>query len=261
MPAKKKVCVVGAGISGLASARELLREGHAVTVMEQSGGVGGQWLYDPAIDGGDPLGVAGAHSSIYASLRLNTAREAIGFSDFPFYPNTDGTGDHRRYPCHGEFLRYIRDFCDAFGLMDAVRLNTKVLRVAMAQPDHDGAMRWMVRYEGEVGTTAEEVFDAVVVAVGQYTQPRLPNIKGMDKWSRTQLHSHSYRIPDNFKDQVVVIVGCHESGKDIALELSKVAMEVHISVRPTAGSIFAGMSKAVSKHHNMHQHPEATILQ
>ncbi|CAN6196642.1 unnamed protein product, partial [Urochloa humidicola] len=255
MLAKKKVCVVGAGVSGLVSARELRREGHDVTVMEQSGGVGGQWLYDPATD----AGVAGAHSSIYASLRLNTAREAIGFSDFPFYPNKDGTGDDRRYPCHGEFLRYIRDFCGAFGLMDAVRLNTKVLHVGMAQaqPDHDGAMRWTVRYEGEVGTTTvEEVFDAVVVAVGQYTQPRLPNIKGMDKWSRTQLHSHSYRVPDSFKDQVVVVVGCHESGKDIALELSKVAMEVHISVRPTAGSIFASMSK----HHNLHQHPEIDCL-
>ncbi|CAL5077534.1 unnamed protein product [Urochloa decumbens] len=206
---KKKVCVVGAGVAGLGAARELLREGHAVTVMEQSDGVGGQWLYDPATDAGDPLGVAGAHSSIYASLRLNTPREAIGFSDFPFYPNKDGTGDARRYPCHGEFLRYIRDFCEAFGLMDAVRLNTKVLRVAMAQPDHDGGnLRWVVTYEGEeVGTMAEEVFDAVVVAVGQYTQPRLPTINGMDKWSRRQLHSHSYRVPDTFKDQVVVIVG------------------------------------------------------
>ncbi|CAN6180853.1 unnamed protein product [Urochloa humidicola] len=69
---KKKVCVVGAGVSGLASARELRREGHDVTVMEQSAGVGGQWLYDPATDGGDTLSTAGAHSSIYASLRLNT---------------------------------------------------------------------------------------------------------------------------------------------------------------------------------------------
>ena len=36
----KKVCVVGAGMAGLAAARELRREGHAVTVMEQSGDVG-----------------------------------------------------------------------------------------------------------------------------------------------------------------------------------------------------------------------------
>jgi cation diffusion facilitator CzcD-associated flavoprotein CzcO len=134
----KKVCVVGAGVSGLVSARELRREGHDVTVMEQSSGVGGQWLYDPRTDAGDPLGVAGAHSSVYASLRLNTPRESMGFSDFPFvYPSNDddGTGgDARRYPGHAEFLRYIGAFCDAFGLMDVVRLNTKVLYVGLLAP-------------------------------------------------------------------------------------------------------------------------------
>ncbi|TVU41329.1 hypothetical protein EJB05_14835, partial [Eragrostis curvula] len=54
----KTVCVVGAGMSGLAAARELRREGLAVTVMEQSSDVGGQWLYDPRTDDGDMLGAA-----------------------------------------------------------------------------------------------------------------------------------------------------------------------------------------------------------
>jgi hypothetical protein len=71
----------------------------------------------------------------------------MGFSDFPFYPKNDGTGDARRYPGHGEFLRYIRDFCDAFGLMDVIRLNTKVLHVGLAPPRaaDDGVKRWTVR--------------------------------------------------------------------------------------------------------------------
>ncbi|CAD6342237.1 unnamed protein product [Miscanthus lutarioriparius] len=260
----KKVCVVGAGVAGLVSARELRREGHDVTVMEQSGGVGGQWLYDPRTDATDPLGVAGAQSSIYASLRLNTPRETTAFSDFPFFPSNDGTGDARRYPVHAEFLRYIRDFCDAFGLMDAVRLNTKVLHVgplALRAADDGGVKRWTVRWssrhgdcEGEV-VTAEEVFDAVVVAVGQNTQPRLPTINGMDMWSRRQLHSHSYRAPDSFEDQVVVVVGCHPSGSDISLELCTVARDVHISVKSMDdGAVFPGMRQAVSRHHNLHLH-------
>jgi monoamine oxidase len=114
MVSSRKVCVVGAGVSGLVSARELLREGHDVTVMEQSGGVGGQWLYEPRTNGGDPLGMAGVYSGVYASLRLNAPRDSMGFSDFPFYPKNDGTGDARRYPGHGEFLRYIRDFSLAY---------------------------------------------------------------------------------------------------------------------------------------------------
>ncbi|XP_066393057.1 flavin-containing monooxygenase FMO GS-OX-like 8 [Miscanthus floridulus] len=266
----KKVCVVGAGVSGLVSARELRREGHDVTVMEQSGSVGGQWLYDPRTDASDPLGAAGVHSGVYASLRLNTPRESTGFSDFPFCPSNDGTGDARRYPGHAEFLRYIRQFCDAFGLMDAVRLNTKVLHVGLLAPrGHGGGVaRWTVRCsprhgdcEGEVVTT-EETFDAVVVAVGQFTQPRLPTINGMDKWSRRQLHSHSYRVPDSFENQVVVVVGCHASGVDIALELSKVARDVHISVKSLDddGAVFPGMKKAVSRHHNLHLHVQIDCM-
>ncbi|RLM57730.1 flavin-containing monooxygenase FMO GS-OX-like 8 [Panicum miliaceum] len=262
MVSSKKVCVVGAGISGLACARELRREGHDVTVMEQSSSVGGQWLYDPRTDSGDPLGVAGVHSSIYSSVRLLSPREVTGISDFPFYPKNGGD-DARRYPGHGEFLRYIRDVSDAFRLTNAVRLNARVVHVGMALPAGGGvsnSLRWVVRCAraGEV-VTEEEVFDAVVVAAGQYTKPRLPTINGMGNWRRRQLHSHSYRVPDSFHQEVVVVVGCHESGKDIALELREVAREVHISVK-SIEDVSPGMSKEVSRHNNLHLHPEIDCL-
>uniref|UniRef100_A0A0D9WUR0 Flavin-containing monooxygenase n=1 Tax=Leersia perrieri TaxID=77586 RepID=A0A0D9WUR0_9ORYZ len=244
---KKKVCVIGAGISGLAAAREVRREGLDVTVLEQNAGVGGQWLYDAAVDAGDPLGIAGVHSSIYSSVRLNSPREAGGFSDFPFYP-INGDGDGRRFPVHGELLRYIRDFCDAFGLIDAVRLNTTVTRVAM-----DGSpSRWTVRskHRDAAGDGEEEVFDAVVVATGHYTQPRLPAIEGMDTWRRRQLHSHSYRVPDSFAGEVVVIIGCSVSGIELALELRHVASEVHLSAKSTDAGLTPAMSKLLATRHD-----------
>eukprot|EP00955_Chlamydomonas_euryale_P035809 350242-Chlamydomonas_euryale.AAC.2 len=48
--------VIGAGAAGLVAARELLREGHSVSVFEQSGSVGGVWAYDPAVEDDDMLG-------------------------------------------------------------------------------------------------------------------------------------------------------------------------------------------------------------
>ncbi|KAF0927804.1 hypothetical protein E2562_036224 [Oryza meyeriana var. granulata] len=254
----KKVCVVGAGLAGLAAARELRQEGLDVTVLEQSSGVGGQWLFDTATDGGDPLGMAGVHSSIYASLRLNSPREIGGFSDFPFRPAAGG--DARRYPVHGELLRYIRDVCDAFGLMDAVRLNTTVLRVAMAPPRRDGSLRWTVRSKHDGEVEMEEVFDAVVVATGHYSQPRLPSIDGMDTWRRRQLHSHSYRVPDSIHGEVVVIVGCSVSGAELALELRRVAKEVHLSAKSTGGVMASAMSKMLARYANLHLHPQIEHL-
>uniref|UniRef100_A0A0E0LGA4 Flavin-containing monooxygenase n=1 Tax=Oryza punctata TaxID=4537 RepID=A0A0E0LGA4_ORYPU len=234
----KKVCVVGGGMAGLAAARELRREGLDVTVLEQRGGVGGQWLYDAATDAGDPLGMAGVHSSVYASLRLNSPRESMGFSDFP----------------------YIREFCDVFGLMDAVRLNTTVTRVAMSPPRRDGSLRWAVRSRRDGEAETEEVFDAVVVATGHYSQPRLPTIDGMDRWRRKQLHSHSYRVPDSFAGEIVVIVGCSVSGAELSLELRRVAKEVHLSAKSTGKTITSAMSSILARYDNLHLRPQVEHL-
>ncbi|CAM0870975.1 unnamed protein product [Alopecurus aequalis] len=253
-PQSKKVCVVGGGMAGLATAHELRREGHAVTVMEQSGDVGGQWLYDPSTDGDDPLGAVvpvRVPSSIYACLRLISPREIMGFSDFLFTPR-DGAGrDPRRFPGHSEVHCYLRDFCDAFGLMNSIRLNTRVLRVAAAA----APTMWAVRFE-RLGDGAddtaqeEEVFDAVVVATGHYSQPMLPRIEGMGGWRRRQLHSHSYRTPEPFRGEAVVVVGCGDSGKDIALDLCRVAGEVHITANSssTEEATTPGMSKMLADH-------------
>ncbi|KAK3126129.1 hypothetical protein QOZ80_7AG0552090 [Eleusine coracana subsp. coracana] len=215
MVSTKKVCVVGAGVSGLVAARELRREGHAVTVLEQNDGVGGQWLYDPKVDPGEPLGLAGVHSGIYASLRLIVPREVMSFSDFPFYPR-DG-GDGRRYPGHGEFLRYIREFCDVFGVMDAVRLNTTVLRVAAMA--NDGSLRWTVRSCTRRGENDDDVITTEE-----------------EEWT------------------------IREGGTCTpTLDLSKVAMEVHISVK-SVDDVAAGMRKTVSRHHNLHLRPQIDCL-
>ncbi|XP_047065494.1 flavin-containing monooxygenase FMO GS-OX-like 9 [Lolium rigidum] len=247
---RKKVCVIGAGMAGLAAARELRREGHDVTVLEQSGDVGGQWLYDPRLDLADPLGTdepVKVHSSIYASLRLISARENMGFTDFHFAPK-DGDGrDQRRFPGHREVYLYLKDFCDAFGLMEFVRLNTRVLRVAMQQQPTSRCRQWAVRSVDLAEVETEEVFDAVVVANGHYSQPRVPSIQGMEAWSGRQMHSHSYRTPEPFRGEVVVVVGSGESGKDIAMEVRKVAKEVHL-VAQSMKEVTLGLAKVLAKH-------------
>ena len=253
---RKKECVIGAGMAGLAAARELRREGHDVTVLEQSGDVGGQWLYDPRCDVADALGAAEEpvkvhrHSSMYASLRLISARENMGFTDFLFAPK-DGR-DQRRFPGHREVCLYLKDFCDTFGLVDSIRLNTRVLRVAI-EPTST-CRQWAVR-SVVVGKSEEEeeVFDAVVVANGHYSRPRVPSIQGMEAWSGRQMHSHSYRTPEPFRGEVVVVVGSGESGKDIAMEVRKVAKEVHL-VAQSMEDVTPGLAKVLAKKHSASLH-------
>uniref|UniRef100_K3ZZN9 Flavin-containing monooxygenase n=1 Tax=Setaria italica TaxID=4555 RepID=K3ZZN9_SETIT len=270
---KEKVCVVGAGMSGLAAARELRREGLEVTVMEQRGDVGGQWLYDPRTDADDPLGATApvkVHGSVYASVRLISPRECMGLSNFQFVPRPGR--DARRFPGHREVYWYLKDFCAAFGLEDAVRLNTRVVRVAMAPPREacSGDLKWLVRSVhvepngSEDGVAVEEVFDAVVVASGHYSQPRLPSIKGMESWRRRQLHTHSYREPEPFRGEVVVVVvvGCGASGLDIAMELCGVANEVYLAAKSVedAARPPPAVSKMLANHADIRLHPPVDQL-
>lgn len=184
---KNNVCVIGAGPSGLVAARELRKEGHKVVVLEQNHDIGGQWLYDPNVEVEDPMGgnpFLMVHSSIYESLRLMSPREVMGFTDFPF--SVKKGRDMRRFPSHRELLLYLNDFCEWFGLREMIRFNTRVDYVG---PLNFGVcsnndLKWVVKSkEKKSEMVVEEVFDAVVVATGHYSRPRLPSIHG--RWNQS----------------------------------------------------------------------------
>ncbi|KAL3813027.1 hypothetical protein ACJIZ3_014295 [Penstemon smallii] len=260
----KKVCVIGAGPGGLVAAREMRKEGHNVVVLEQNHDVGGQWLYEPKVDQNNqnPLGKDSflkVHSSIYESLRLTSPREIMGFSDFPFLVKECCGRDMRRFPGHRELLMYLQDFCDKFGLREMIRFNTRVERVEMLDyPVPVNDLKWVVKSKVQK-KVVEQVFDAVVVANGHYSQPRLPKIKGMDSWRRKQLHSHIYRVPEPFINEVVVVVGNSLSGQDISMELVNIAKEIHLSVKSIT-NISQGLSKVISKYDNLHINPQIDSL-
>ena len=48
--------VIGAGAAGLVAARELVREGHKVTVFEKGSCTGGVWVYTDEVESQDLLG-------------------------------------------------------------------------------------------------------------------------------------------------------------------------------------------------------------
>ncbi|KAF6984144.1 hypothetical protein CFC21_002190 [Triticum aestivum] len=231
MPPARAVAVVGAGAAGLVAARELLREGHAVTVFERSDRVGGTWAYDPRADETDPLGAA-VHGSLYASLRTNLPRELMGFSGHESLVGRVFAGDPRTFPGHQEVLAFLRAFAEESGVARRVRLRAEVVRAAppLGRGGESGE-RWSVAWRGEDGEVAVEAFDAVVVCNGHCTVPLVPKLPGIGKWRGKQMHSHNYRIPEPFRDQIVVVVGLGASGIDIAREISQVTKEVHIASR------------------------------
>lgn len=60
--------VIGAGPAGLAVSRELLKEGHTVTIFEAGGGVGGAWRFDGTATDSDLLGLDNSRVRVHSSM-------------------------------------------------------------------------------------------------------------------------------------------------------------------------------------------------
>ncbi|XP_051121808.1 flavin-containing monooxygenase FMO GS-OX-like 4 [Andrographis paniculata] len=230
-PVSRSVAVIGAGAAGLCAALELRKEGHQVVVYEREDQIGGTWVYTPETES-DPMSLHPArklvHTSLYASLRTNLPREVMGFRQYPFMASKKPGRDSRRFPGHEEVLEYLKDFSQVFGLGDLVRFGREVWHVELVE-DRKWIVRSRIRDDG--GDDDSEVYDAVVICNGHYTEPRVAELPGIDVWPGKQIHSHNYRVPDPFRNQIVVIIGGAASSDDISRDISKVAKEVHISSR------------------------------
>ena len=205
LPNHPKVAVLGAGCSGITAIKNLLQAGVTdVVAYEQNDRVGGNWIYRP-----EP-----SHSSVCETTHIISSKALSQYLDFPM------PEDYPDYPSHDQVLAYFQAYAEHFNLLPYIRFNTPVASVT---PEANN--RW--RITTEEGDS--EVFDAVLVANGHHSVPRHPEWK--DDFNGTYLHSHSYKTNQPFRDQRVLVVGAGNSGCDCAVEVSRVAQQVDISIR------------------------------
>lgn len=202
---KARVCVIGAGCSGLAAIKNLVQAGvKEVVCFEKNDQIGGNWIF-----------TAGeSHSSVCETTHIISSKKLSEYLDFPMpeeYPD---------YPSHQQVLDYFRSYARHFGLEQYIRFNTEVKRVEKLEGE-----RWRVNLvNGEV-----HEFDYLFVANGHHSVPRHPQLPGT--FTGTYLHSHSYKTNEPFRGKRVLIVGAGNSGCDCAVEISRVAQHVAISMR------------------------------
>lgn len=216
-----RVCIVGAGSSGIAVAQVLHARGVDVDCFEVGSEVGGNWRYDN--DNG--------MSSAYRSLHINTSRQLM---EYRTYPMPDDLPD---YPSHWQIAAYFDDYVDHFGFRDKITFRTEVVKVEPLAGG-DPAERYEVTLRGrnEHGEPTEpEVrrYEHVVVANGHHWDPRWPepSFPGSEAFPGTQLHAHYYKTPDIFEGKRVLVLGIGNSATDISVESSRVAEQTYLAMR------------------------------
>ncbi len=205
------VCVVGAGLSGLTSVKQLTDRGFDVVCFDIGSDIGGNWRYDN--DNG--------RSPIYASLHIDTSKDRFAFGDLP------APLQWPAYLHHTQVLEYLETYADTFDLRSSIRFRHEV---TSAVPE-DGAWRVDIR-DLEAGTTSSDLYRAVVVASGHHWDPNIPEHQG--PFDGEIIHAQQYRTPDRFIGKDVVVVGIGNTGADIACELSWHATSVTLSTRSGA---------------------------
>ncbi|XP_077560960.1 flavin-containing monooxygenase 5-like [Haemaphysalis longicornis] len=214
---RRRVCVVGAGSSGLACAHQMLDYGFDVVLYERSAHIGGLWAYhEDNVDG---------QASVMRTTTINTSKEMSAFSDFP------PPKDYPNYMHHSKMVSYFRSYADTFGVTPLVKTRHDVVQ-AEPSADYEKTGRWEVLVR-DLDTNSErrEKFDAVAVCVGHHVYPNVPTFKGQEKFRGNIVHTHSIKNADSFRDRRVAVVGIGNSGVDAVVDVSYVASEVYLSTR------------------------------
>lgn len=191
---RAETLIIGAGAAGLAVARCLQRRGASYTLLEKSRVVGSAWRQH------------------YDRLHLHTSKGLSALPDRPFAP------DVPKYPSRDQLVDYLEAYAREFDL--APRFGQEVTSVKRLG-------------EGWEARTANDRYRAanVVIATGYARKPHRPTWPGMEAYGGDLLHSAEYRNGAPYAGQKVLVVGCGNSGAEIALDLAKHGARPALAVR------------------------------
>ncbi|WP_394832279.1 NAD(P)-binding protein [Pendulispora rubella] len=200
----ERVAVVGAGMAGLVTAKEVLEEGSEVVLFEEEAKIGGVFSTG--------LG--------YDRMHLTVSNYFMAFSSLP-PPEDQG----RYFWSRAEYVQYLERFTDKFDLKKHTRTSTKVTGIFR---NPDGTFR--VASMGPLGPR-EENFTAVAICRGAFRRvaPRMIPLEG--NYTGEIVHTADWSGPEQFRGKRVVCVGMGETSADITKWISDVAQECWLSMR------------------------------
>src|SRR3954453_15138113 len=167
LPDEVDVAIVGGGFSGIGMALRLRRDGvEDFALLERGERVGGTWWFNS-----------------YPNCGCDVPSHLYSFS---FAPNPDWSRTYSKRP---EIEAYLQRVADQHIPPERLHLRTTVTGAEWDEP----ARRWVV--ETDRGTLRARV---LVSAAGALSDPRLPDIEGLDRFQGRMFHSarwdHDYDV-------------------------------------------------------------------
>ncbi|MGD6744934.1 flavin-containing monooxygenase [Streptomyces sp. BH106] len=185
-----RVAVIGSGFGGLGAAVRLRREGITdFVVLERADAVGGTWR-----DNSYPGCACDVPSHLYS----------FSFAPNPDWPRTFSGQEHIR-----EYLEHV---ADTFRLRPHIRLNSEVNQLRW---DND-KLWWEI--DTAKGTLTADV---VVSATGPLSDPKTPDIAGLDTFPGKVFHSARWDHDYDLRGKRVAMIGTGASAIQIVPAIQK----------------------------------------
>ncbi|KAF8894502.1 FAD/NAD(P)-binding domain-containing protein [Infundibulicybe gibba] len=215
-----KVVIVGAGPSGLVTCKSLLQA--ATTqfpfdpiILEQENDIGGTFKYRS-----------------YENSQLVSSKQLTSFSDFRLPLS------HHDHLSLEEYVGYLKDYCNHFGIKDRIKLRSRVVKIQRAQ-NGEHAVSYITRRSDVFGEWEQEpqvlYVKYVALCTGLHVTPAIPAIPGISHVleptmsdethlkppDRAVFHSELYKSRKQVSARRVLILGTGETGMDLAYESVK----------------------------------------
>ncbi|QTG83015.1 NAD(P)-binding domain-containing protein [Arthrobacter crystallopoietes] len=228
---KLRVGIIGAGPSGMAqlrafeSARKLGAEIPEIVCFEKQSDWGGQWnsSWRTGLDAsGEPV-----HSSMYRHLWSNGPKECLEFADYTFDEHFGRPISS--YPPREVLFDYIKGRVEKSDVRKYVRFNTTARWVSY----NEQTQEFTVTVEDLAAQKTEtHVFDKLVISVGHFSVPHVPQFDGINSFPGEVLHAHDFRGAERFAGKDLLLIGSSYSAEDIGMQSHKMgAQSVTFSYR------------------------------
>ncbi|MEU6582909.1 NAD(P)/FAD-dependent oxidoreductase [Nocardia sp. NPDC046763] len=206
---RPRIVIIGAGVSGIASAITLQRNGfHDFVILEKGSDIGGVW-----------------HWNHYPGLTCDVPSQLYQFG---FAPKPDWSHIFAPGP---EIQRYLVDVAEQYGLRPYLRPNSEVVAATFT------GSGWLV----ETGDGSRYEADFVIAATGVLHHPAVPDLPGLSEFTGEVLHTARWDDSVATAGRRIAVIGTGSTGVQVVSALQPEAEHVTHFVRSPQWVIWAPM--------------------
>ncbi|XP_059625757.1 probable indole-3-pyruvate monooxygenase YUCCA10 [Cornus florida] len=195
--------IVGAGPTGLSAAACLNQLSIPNVLLERDDCIASLWK-----------------KKTYDRLHLHLAKK---FCELPHmsFPTT-----FPKYVTRNQFIQYLDDYASHF------KISPMYQRLVECASYDEVTKTWKVQARNIAVNSIEEYSGRfLVVATGETCDAFIPEVDGLGTFKGEVIHSTQYKSGKNYSDKHVLVVGCGNSGMEIAFDLSNYGAKTSIVIR------------------------------